>query len=404
MQHVTADQTTVRHANLGVVLRHVRDRAVISRARIAAETGLNKSTVSSLIAELIDLGLVRETGDDERPGSVGRPAATVCLSTTMVAIGLELNVDYIAVALEDLAGNAIAERRIYRDLRESPPGPVLDELARLATAELELARTEGLRVFGIGIAVPGLVDVGPGVLLRAPNLGWQGVAIARELAERLDMPELVVRVENEANLAALSELWHGGARNRRSFVYVFGEIGVGAGIVIDSVLFRGAHGFSGEFGHVTIDRSGAPCACGSRGCLETIAGLEAIAIRAGLVPGSIDRTQSLAEELGRRAAGGDAATLASLDQAAAALGPALASAINLLDLDAVVLGGCYEALAPWLIKPIELALEQRVLSSEWTRCDVEASSVAGAPVRGAAAIVLRQVFEQPRLAVTPAGV
>ena len=295
-----ADQTTVRHANLGVVLRHVASSRSRSRAQIAAETGLTRGTVSSLVAELIDLELVRETGETTSPRGVGRPGVALELADVVVGVGLEVNVDYVAVSVEDLTGAVRYERRSYRDNRGSSPGPVLDRLAKEARLALEAVEREGLRPVGLSVAVPGLVEEASGTIVVAPNLGWQELAVSAELEARLDLP---VHVENESNLAALAEHWTGAAVGIEDFVCVFGEVGVGGGIVLGGRLFRGSHGFGGEFGHVSVDPGGDACACGSRGCVETLAGQEAIARAAGVSPVAL-RSRSLTDELVRRAEAG----------------------------------------------------------------------------------------------------
>src|SRR5919198_1319104 len=217
-----ANQRAVRRHNLGVVLRHVSEHGPRSRATIALETGLNKSTVSSLVTELISLGLLVERGLEQR-GTVGRPGQVVELSGEgIVALGLEINVDYLAVRA------------------------------------LEAVQSEGLRPVGATVALPGLVDAARGALLIAPNLGWNDVAVVAELHERLAGPEFPVVADNEANLAALAELWEGTARGFSDVLYVSGEIGVGGGIIIGGELFRGVQGFGGEFGHMTMDPAGKP--------------------------------------------------------------------------------------------------------------------------------------------------
>jgi predicted NBD/HSP70 family sugar kinase len=391
-----ADQTSVRRANLGVVLQRVAARGSCSRATIASETGLTRGTVSSLVAELIELGLLRETGEEERPGSVGRPARTLTLAGLAVGIGLEINVDYLAVCADDLAGRVLLERRVYADNRRSAPGPVLARLARMARAALAEVEAQGRRPIGIVCAVPGLVEVSSGTLLVAPNLGWSRIPVADELRVRIGLHP--VRVENEANLAALAEHWYGVARGLRSFICVFGEVGVGAGIFVDGELYRGAHGFGGELGHVAVERPGASCACGSTGCLETVAGQEAIARRAGIRVASGGRARSVTDELARRAGRRDARVLASLREAGLSLGLALASTVNLFDVDAVVLGGCFAPLAPWLVDEVRAALGKRVLAADWSSCAVLASELGeGAAVRGAAALPLRDVLAAPWL-------
>ncbi len=391
-----ADQTTVRRANLGVVLSHVAAHGPCSRARVAAETGLTRGTVSSLVAELLELGLVRESGRVEAVPRIGRPAQPLELADTAVAVGLEVNVDYLAVAVEDLTGRVRWERRVFAENRGSAPGPVLDRLARMARQAIAEAERSGLLVVGLAVAVPGLVELPSGTLLRAPNLGWTRVRVVDELRARV--PGLPVRVENEANLAALAEHWQGAARDVGDFIHVFGEVGVGAGIFVGGELYRGAHGFGGEFGHVTVERGGLPCACGSRGCLETLVGQEAIARRAGVELRAGGRTSGLTAELLRRAEARDERVLAALREAGGTLGVALASAVNLFDLDAVVLGGCFGTLSRWLAPHVEEALRTRVLSAEWSACALRPSAIGElAAARGAAALTLRGVLGAPWL-------
>jgi predicted NBD/HSP70 family sugar kinase len=238
------------------------------------------------------------------------------------------------------------------------------------------------------------VESGSGTLLRAPNLGWFDLPVVDELIARLDV-ELPISVENEANLAALEEHCRGAARGLRSFVSVFGSVGVGGGIVVDGQLFRGAHGFGGELGHITVERDGAPCGCGSRGCLEAYVGQDAIARLAG-VPVANGHRRSLTDELVRRAAAGDERVVAGLGEAGTVLGSALASTLNLFDLDAVVLGGCFGPLAPWLLAHVKRELAGHVMSAAWSSCEVQASSLGeDAAVRGAAALTLRRVLDAP---------
>src|SRR5687768_5998290 len=204
-----ANQRAVRRHNLGVVLRHVSEHGPRSRATIALETGLNKTTVSSLVTELIGLDLLVERGLEQR-GTVGRPGQVVELSGGGVgALGLEINVDYVAVRALDLTGAERARSMDARDNRDVPASEVLDRLAVLATGALDTLAEEGLRTVGATVALPGLVDSVRGVLLVAPNLGWTEVAVVEELHERLSRPEFPIDADNEANLAALAELWEG---------------------------------------------------------------------------------------------------------------------------------------------------------------------------------------------------
>ena len=185
------------------------------------------------------------------------------------------------------------------------------------------------------------------------------MSVAALLSERLGAPPFPLQAENEANLGALAELWQGAGRELGDFLYISGELGVGAGIVVRGELFRGARGFGGELGHVTVDAEGELCACGSRGCVETRVALGALLRDAGLDPGAG------ADELAARAGAGDARPLEALAAAGRWLGVGVASAVNLLDPRGIVVGGYFAPLAPWLAPGIEQELAARVLSSEW---------------------------------------
>src|SRR3954471_3471176 len=312
-----ANQRAVRRHNLGVVLRHVSDHGPRSRATIALETGLNKTTVSSLVTELIGLDLLVERGLEQR-GTVGRPGQVVELSGNgVVALGLEINVDYLAVRALDLTGADRHRSLDVFDNRRVPVADVLDRLAAHASAALETLQAEGLRPVGATVALPGLVDAGRGALLIAPNLGWNDVAVVSELHERLSGPEFPLAADNEANLAALAELWEGTARGLHDVLYVSGEIGVGAGIIVGGELFRGAQGFGGEFGHMTLDPGGRPCGGGRRGrpgggggagCRGPAPGPGGVLERAGRAPAAAPTTAGSGEPvaaLAARARAGD---------------------------------------------------------------------------------------------------
>jgi predicted NBD/HSP70 family sugar kinase len=383
----------VRRHNLGVVLRHVAEHGPRSRAAIAQETGLNKTTVSSLIGELIEFGLVRET-EIELRGTVGRPALPVELSgKRVVGLGLELGVDFLAVRAADLAGEERHRVLVTRDNRGRPVDDVLDDLARLAADALVVLGEQELLTAGAVIALPGLVD-SDGCLLVAPNLGWTDVSVPDRIAEQLGGPPFPVRAENEANLGALAELWEGAGREFADFIYVSGELGIGAGIIVAGEPFRGSHGFGGELGHTTVDPDGDVCACGNRGCLETRVALGAMLRAAGLDPGA--RVGDLAD----RARSGDAQTLQALADAGRWLGIGVASAANLLNPRGVVVGGYFATLAEWLVPGLREELDARVLAAEWDPPRVVISALgAEAAVRGASALALRRVFADPSVVV-----
>jgi predicted NBD/HSP70 family sugar kinase len=388
----------VRERNLGAVLRQVAERGPRSRARLAVETGLNKSTVSSLVADLIQAGLLRDSPVEERSAKVGRPPQDVELDPDgPFVLGLEVNVDYLAVWASDLSGAVQHRSFVASDNRAASPGETLAALARLAEDALDEPFAKGRQPMLATVAVPGLVDP-DGQLAVAPNLGWVDVPVATLLTEALENPPYVVRVENEANLGAVAELVEGAGQGLSDFVYVSGEIGIGAGVVLRGELFRGASGFAGEFGHLTIDPFGPPCGCGGRGCLERLAGQDALLRLAGWdsrMRHEGPRPEWPGEMLAESARAGHARTLEALSQVGHTLGIAIASLANLLDPEAVLLGGYFAPLSAWLSVPIEAELETRALAGRRMRCRVLPARLGGeAAVRGAVALSRRAALDE----------
>ncbi|GLY39581.1 sugar kinase [Amycolatopsis sp. NBRC 101858] len=369
---------SMRARNLEVVLGAVSRGGPLTRAALAELTGLTKSTVSKLVGDLVDAGLLAETGP-ARAGERGRPGVEVVLSGARVAsLGLEINVDYLAVRVLDLTGDVRFAARRERDNRGSRPKKVLAELQALATEALTETHRLGLEVAGAVLAVSG--PVGDGVLFSAPNLGWQDV----RPADLLHLP-VPVELDNEANLAALGELWFGDGE--RDFLYVSGEVGIGAGLVVNGTLFSGARGLAGELGHVVVAPDGPRCRCGGSGCLETFAGQEAL-----LTAGNALSVPALLASL----AHGDQVALAACEAAGRALGLALTSAVNLLDVDRIVLGGVFTQLYPWLSEPVSEVLSARLGGLRGTPPVLSASRLGGdAATLGAAGRVVHRVLAEP---------
>ncbi|MFV2119210.1 ROK family protein, partial [Streptomyces sp. Act-28] len=270
-----ADKATVRRHNLSLVLRAVHEEGEATRAAVAGRVGLTRAAVSSLVEQLLAGGFLTESGKTFS-GLAGRPGTALRVARTGPAgLGVEINIDYVSVCVVDLAGTDRVRLTEHLDNRDVPPGEVLARAARIAARTLESAAEQELRPAGVRLALPGLVS--GGTVRQAPNLGWNRVAAEKLFGEALGALRpgpraLPVGSDNEANAAALAELWFGegdGAGGRaRSFLYLSGEIGVGGALVVDGELLRGAHGFAGEIGHAVADAGGPECRCGSRGCLE----------------------------------------------------------------------------------------------------------------------------------------
>jgi predicted NBD/HSP70 family sugar kinase len=232
------------------------------------------------------------------------------------------------------------------------------------------------------------------VLRRAPNLpGWRAIDLAAAFGTALQLP---VTADNEANLAALAQLWFGDSTRSRDFVLVSGEIGIGAGIILDGRLYRGVRGHAGELGHVVVDPAGPPCGCGANGCLEQVAGQEALLARAGIVGETgtpLAAPAGAIAELTARARAGDRRAREALRAAGTALGIAIAGLVNVVDVPVVVLGGLYARLGEWLVDPIRAELDRRVVSREWAPVEIAVSDFGSdAAVRGAAGSVIKALI------------
>ena len=394
-------QKSLRKQNLRVVLHEVIEKGPMSRANIAEAVGLTKSTVSSLVSELMARGFLTEQGRAPVIG-VGRPGRLVALSDqTVVALGLEVNVDYIAACVLDLTGGVRFERFLRHENRGVPVRNVLDALGELARNALDEVEAERLIPAGVTIAAPGLVEVSSGMILTAPNLGWSKIPLRDELSKRLQRPRLYVTADNEANLSALGELWQGHGRQWRDFIHISGEIGVGGAIVVNAELLRSGSGLGGELGHVSIDPDGADCPCGSRGCLERVVGQEALLNRSRLdaeVGTSIGVPDGGVRLLVESAERGDQATLDALAEAGRALGLACSAAVNLLAPNTVVLGGIFAPLFNWLEAPLREELEKRAFVARSSDLAIVRSDLgAAAAVKGAASLILRAVCDDPYL-------
>jgi predicted NBD/HSP70 family sugar kinase len=387
----------MRRNNLALVLRHLRDAGPRSRATIAVETGLNRGTVSSLVAELIERGLVRE-GDVQRAGSVGRPGQTVELDGRGIGgIGVEVNVDYVTALVLDLTNAVVFERRVALDVQALPASEVLGAVTDLAGKALADCAGRDITPVGMTVAVPALVDTDEGVVAFAPNLHWTQVDVAKTLHAKLNLP---VQVDNDANLAALGEYAMGDRAGTADLVYLTGETGVGGGVMVDGRLLRGAEGFSGEIGHMPLNPGGDLCGCGRRGCWETMVGLAAL-LRMAATPDdpvcdpSLDLEQRL-DMLSTRADDGDPRTLDALQLVGEALGLGASILVNVFNPRVLVLGGYFASLGAYLLDPMLTELRARVIAPD--ACEVALSTLGfSAAARGGAHVALEAVLDDPTL-------
>jgi predicted NBD/HSP70 family sugar kinase len=339
---------SLRSANQQRVVDVLRSGQQVTQADLARQTGLAPATVSSIVRDLAGAGLVTT-----EPGS-GRRGTTVTLAPAAgVVAGVDFGHSHVAVAVGDLTGTLLAERRAPLDSGH-PSHAGLDAAAGLLEDVLVDAGVDfaSLRCLGMGLPAP----MTEGVVRSSAILpGWVGVNALDAARERFG---LEVHVENDANLGALAEHRQGVARGHLDSVFVKVSSGVGAGIVLDGRLFHGSGGTAGEIGHLTLDESGPVCRCGSRGCLEAYTSTVALqAMMHTQLPGAG------VDEIVAAARGGNVSAVRALEDAGLHLGWALASVVNLLNPGLVVVGGDLARAGELLLESARIGLRRHALDA-----------------------------------------
>ena len=395
----------VRASNMSTVLRNIlASPGEVTRAGLSQRTGMTRATISRLVDDLVGAGLVRELEPGDGGGR-GRPANRLTPAEgSAVALGVEVDVASLDVTLVDIAGRELGHRRIERDFADSAPEETMALAAREAHTLLEGPLPDGALFLGTGVGLPGLVS--PTRLALAPNLGWRDIPHDQLLAPLADLNPVVVA--NEADLAAYAVAYTrpGVAGGPSTFVYVSGEVGVGAGVIVDHRPMSGARAWSGEIGHMCADPNGPLCRCGARGCLEAYLGVRALAEHVGAPAGSgalgILRCAGLVDEAGVKTSGSLGVSAeqerarAVLAEAGAALGRVLSGVINAMDIPHVVLGGAVAELSDALLDPAREEIETRTLQAPWSSPIVEVlPDSASLTVRGAAFRVLDALVDDP---------
>lgn len=262
----SADLNFMRNLNRSLVLNRLRAAAPVSRADLAALTGLTRSTVSSLVDDLIAANLIHETGIG--PSRGGRPGTLLELNPASgCAIGVEITEDSILVLLTDFVAQPRWQRELTLSRRD--PDTVIKQAERLVREALHYnAETDQTRPMGIGLGIAGLVNAADGVLRGSANLGWRDIPFKALWEQHFKLP---VHVGNEASIAALGESYFGMAMGYQDFIYLqISPSALGAGLFMDGKLYQGMGGYAGEVGHMVVDPTGAQCTCGKRGCWEAM--------------------------------------------------------------------------------------------------------------------------------------
>ena len=399
------DQESLRQINLSTVLTHLRQNTPISRAELAEMTGLNRATITRLVRELIEHGFVREIGIQSV--RAGRPSILLQLDPDAgCIIGAEIEIKFGSAILTDLSAQILWHQEV--DFGDSDDQTaILNSTADLIRQACAKAAEKERPILGLGMSLPGLVDVSSGVLLFAPNMRWSNVPVRQWLQDEFNLP---IYVDNKANMAALAESYFGSARASEYVLYLNITAGLGGGIVLHQRIMAGASGLAGEVGHMSIDPKGPKCNCGSYGCWETYVSALAVFRRvrdcilqgeesqlAEVVRDGFERiTIPLMVEAARK---GDQVALAAFTETGYYLGVGLANLINTFNPEKVVLGGYVTQAHEFLLPVIQKTVQERALRWPREAADiVVATYVNDASLMGAVATVYGQILSNPNQA------
>ncbi len=302
----------------------------ISRTDIAQRLELSPATVTQLTRDLIGHGILEELAS--APSQGGRPAQLLGLvGATRHALGVKVTPDHLAIAEVDLDGTV---RGIAVHDFDSTAVDALGHLTDILGAMINGLPGDPGSLLGVGLGVPGGVNDQAEGVVNADLLGWRDLPLGRRLRQSLGLPVLV---DNDVNALAVAERLHGRGQHHRDFVIVTIGVGVGAGIVANGTVYRGAHGDAGELGHIPVDPNGPVCVCGNQGCLEAIIGDRAL-VAAARSDGILTADQDIAD-LRSTADEGNEAAQALFHNAGEILGRAVAGLVNLSDPEMVVIFG-----------------------------------------------------------------
>lgn len=395
------NQEDLRNHNLSVVLDTLlRAEKPMSRADLAKETGLTKATLSLLASMLIDSGVVQE-GEPVVSTTYGRPSTPLEIHGGSIAgIGLQINTDGYGCLALDLNGDTLGQEWVSEDMTGTDPYEIFAKLDAMTFPLESRLKRRGCKVVGAGLALPGIVTDDMWLLVGR-NLGWENVNLTRfNVVRRLD-----VVAGNEAKMAAIAQI-PGYATERASFlnvvdrtdsfIYLSTDIGIGGAVVRDGEVVMGSHGFAGEIGHLSVAMDGPLCSCGRHGCLEAFAGRRALVEAAGIAEDGDATSSEAIDAFLQRWRAGDPDVAKVVDQAADALVSAIASAVNLVDVDTVLLGGLWTHFGDELATVLEGRLRSEILGYPNVKIRVFVSPVALHPsLYGAAEMGLRRFIENP---------
>jgi predicted NBD/HSP70 family sugar kinase len=376
---------TIRDINRQIVLNYVREREPISRAEIARETELQRSTISAIVDDLTAEGLVEEVGEGESTGG-RRPTLLRLRTKEAIAVGVAITPSCTTIATSDLAGRIVEQEEFptYSD-----PDRTLSQVTSLIR---EFSARNSGSIEAVGVSLPGLVDPSTGKAVYVPYYQWRDIPISETISTAVGLP---VVIDNDANAVALAELWFGRPEvsDARDFILVLVAEGVGTGIIFDGQVYRGQRGAAGEFGHMVIGTEApVPCSCGNLECWEAFSSERAAVARYQRLSSEAPRPETGFRDLVDRALNGEPHAKAALIETAHYLGVGISNLVVGFSPESVVVGG--EIVRAWslvqdsLMETIEHSVRRGLASAR-----IMPSTLGEKPeLRGALSLVLASKF------------
>lgn len=389
----------VRANNLSLTLNLIHTRGVVARTELIEHTNLSGTTISALVNVLIDSGFVIESGEGVSSGG-RRPMLLEFNYNARHVIGVDMGARHITVVLMNLKDQILASAWQALDVIHQP-ALTLDTMREMVSKVITQAGVNQASILGVGLTLPTPVSADrSGTFMTYYMPDWEGMRPAVELSRRIHLP---VVYENDANAAALAEMWWGSGRGCRSLAYIKLGTGVGSGLVINGEIYRGSSGSAGEVGHTTIEADGRVCRCGNPGCMESYVGVNGFLedARAGLRgdPAWAERLDELTvDEVIHAAQAGNPVCQTVLQNAGRYLGIGIANLFNLFNPELVILGGDLVNAGPLLMEPVQQSVRQRSIPivSQSARIIVGELG-ANAVAVGGAALVVQHAFDSANL-------
>lgn len=392
----------LKRINAGSILARILEEGAVSRAELARQVGISPPTVSALISELVEQGIITEIG----PGRSARGRKPVLLELNpngaAIAVASIMPTRYV-VGISDLAANLTDLESEHYNL-DDPPDVVIERIAGLIRKSAAKLKAKGRRLLGVGVSTPGILRFNDASVILSPNQPrWHGFPLGDTLRQRIDSVNTPVFIENDSKVVALAEICYGAAKGYRNVVCITVAEGVGSGVVIDGHIYSGKSGHAVELGHTIVDPDGRQCGCGRRGCLEAMASEAALLqdMRARLHRGASSSTLSAesltVQEILSAAHHGDPVAGAAVDEVGYYLGVGMANAVNIFEPQGLVLWGKIFAHQRLFDKAYSVLCEE-ALATSMEGLNVWASTMGeSATLKGAAALVLRRSLMVTRL-------